>query len=315
VDLKSIYAWTRAQLEAEAKRRGIESYSSLTRAQLISLIAGGMTVGQEAMRLAQNALSATFSSAVIRLPRRLDALRSLTRRLPASLPWAEKKKPDPRPYETAGRGAFPRAEAKAGEKPPAGRPERRSIAVTKRFQQEPVRTRSMAQMLAAQGHRQQASSIYDELMAKIPGDRQLRQESEAVLRGEPVGVEKVEKAERVARVSSADAIVLPKTEDVVRSDGEAAAGLVVNWKVTEQGMQRAAAVLGRDGELAIRIMAVVPDPQRVVRSEVTEHGPVEYAGSWTSPSIPSGSRCFTVVGLRAGSRFVAIVHAPAKTIS
>jgi len=45
---------------------------------------------------------------------------------------------------------------------------------------EPIRTRTMAKLLALQGHRGRSLSIYDYLIAKAPNDRALRAEAEAV---------------------------------------------------------------------------------------------------------------------------------------
>jgi hypothetical protein len=45
---------------------------------------------------------------------------------------------------------------------------------------EPIRTRTMARLLAAQGYRMRALAIYDELLAGSPEDAALRDEAEAV---------------------------------------------------------------------------------------------------------------------------------------
>ena len=45
---------------------------------------------------------------------------------------------------------------------------------------EPIRTRTMARLLAAQGHRGRALSIYDDLLAKNGADASLREEAEAL---------------------------------------------------------------------------------------------------------------------------------------
>lgn len=306
MDLKSLYEWTRGQLEAEAEKRGIKGSRSLTRLELIStLMTQSVTAGQQAVRLAQNAFSAALSSAVTRFPHQLGALKSLSRRLPAS---GQASRPQPTvddwsnavpPEVTA---PMPDSDGEAGP----------NVAPTTRtFIEEPIRTRSMARLLAAQGHRERACAIYQELLEKIPTDAQLRSEADAVGRGQYEGFEN---AERIRRACNAAPIVLPETADLVRCEGGADEALTVRWTITEQGKERASSVLGRGGELAVRIMAVVPDPELVVRSEVTEYGPVESSGSWVTQALPHGARCFTAVGLRANNRFVAIIHAPARTI-
>jgi hypothetical protein len=314
VDLKSLYQWSRGQLEKEAERRGISGYRSLTRIELISqLMAQGLTVGQEAVRLAQETLSAALSSAVIRLPRQLEALSNFSRRLPPMAGFSRKQKGASSP-RTSGHDPIPPVRvtvnaAVAGAED--ANPAHESIPTVRTFSEEPIRTRSMARLLAAQGHRERACAIYEELLQKVPSDAQLRGEAEAVKRGHDTGFDN---AERLRRASHAQPITLPDSADVVRCERVADGALVVSWTVTDQGKDRAAAVLGKSGELAVRIMAVIPDTERVVRSEVTEYGPVNSTGSWTSQQLPVGARCFTAVGLRANNRFVAIVHAAAHTI-
>jgi hypothetical protein len=314
VDLKSLYEWTRGQLEAEAEKRGIKGYRSLSRVELIrELMTQGLTVSQQTVRLAQSALSSALSSAVIRLPRQLEALKSWSRRLPAaSRVWGEPVEPHAMPtsgsLETAKRL---RVEVTASIQEVDEAPPIELIPSVRTFSEEPIRTRSMARLLAAQGHRDRACAIYEELLKKVPTDAQLRSEAEAVRGGQHPGRDT---AERLRRACNAEPIILPERPDTVQCERGVRGELSVSWTITEEGVARAAAVLGRQGELAVRIMAVIPDPELAVRSEVTEYGPVEKAGSWTSQELPTGARCFTAVGLRANNRFVAIVHAAAHTI-
>jgi hypothetical protein len=49
-----------------------------------------------------------------------------------------------------------------------------------RVQHEPIRTRTMARLLAAQGYRQRALAIYEELLAQAGADDGLRQEAAAL---------------------------------------------------------------------------------------------------------------------------------------
>jgi hypothetical protein len=49
-----------------------------------------------------------------------------------------------------------------------------------RVQHEPIRTRTMARLLAAQGYRQRALAIYEELLAAPLADDSLRSEAEAL---------------------------------------------------------------------------------------------------------------------------------------
>jgi hypothetical protein len=49
-----------------------------------------------------------------------------------------------------------------------------------RVKHEPIRTRTMARLLAAQGYRQRALAIYEELLAEAGADDALRAEAEAL---------------------------------------------------------------------------------------------------------------------------------------
>ncbi len=188
--------------------------------------------------------------------------------------------------------------------PPAGAAARRSGPTTRTFVEEPIRTRSMARLLAAQGHRERALAIYEELLGQNSEDPGLRDEAAAMRRGEPVEDPRLSgpPPDAIARAS------LPVGGDQLYCEGEPGAGLLLRWRITEEGEGRARAVLGRQGELAVRVICIRPDPEQVVRSEVTEHGPVEASGQWQAPALPSAVRCLAAVGLRDGARFVAIVH-------
>jgi hypothetical protein len=166
----------------------------------------------------------------------------------------------------------------------------------------------MARLLAAQGHLERALVIYEELLAQNRADSEMQDEADAVRRGEiphePHLPEPPFDAERWS---------LPDSDDRLACDGDVASGLLLRWSVTESGQLRAGAVLGQRGELALRIISIQPDPERVVRSQIIEHGPVGDHGEWRAPALPPGTRCFAAVGLRAGNRFVAIVHAHPRT--
>lgn len=86
-------------------------------------------------------------------------------------------------------------------------------------------------------------------------------------------------------------------------------GLLVRWSVTAEAIERARKVLGADGELAVRIVAVRADPPAAVKTDVIEHGPVGEVGDWTAPLLASEARYVSAIGLRSQTRFVSIVHA------
>jgi hypothetical protein len=169
--------------------------------------------------------------------------------------------------------------------------------------EEPIRTRSMARLLVTQGHRERALAIYEELLGRNSTDEALRDELAAVRRGEPVAAPVLPDPP-----PGLDRNALIAAGDKLSCSGEADAGFALQWSITEAGLERARAVLGREGELAARIVCIRPDPDDVVRSEITEHGPLPANGAWQTPALPGAARCFAAVGLRWDERFVAIVH-------
>lgn len=86
-------------------------------------------------------------------------------------------------------------------------------------------------------------------------------------------------------------------------------GLRLRWSVTPEAIERARLVLGHEGELAVRIVAVRVEPPAIVKTEVIDHGPVKEAGDWTAPLQAAKARYVTSIGLRSSTRFVSIVHA------
>lgn len=179
-----------------------------------------------------------------------------------------------------------------------------SATGTRTFVEEPIRTVSMARLLAAQGHRERALAIYEELIAQNSEEASLHDEAEALRHGEPARVKPLS-----APPEAGSEPEFPDDGDRLWCEGQPAQGLRLRWALSELGQQRARAVLGSDGELAIRVVSIAFDPIRVVRSEITEHGPIDASGEWTAPALTDSARCFAAVGLREGQRFVAVVHA------
>jgi hypothetical protein len=215
-------------------------------------------------------------------------------------PPAPEPAPAPRPSERPSL-----APIGAWSSPPPPPPRSSSEPATRTFVEEPIRTRSMARLLAAQGHRERALAIYEELQAQNSEDGSLRGEADALRRGDPVSQPRLS----APAPASTTALELPDGGDRLWCDGDPQQGLRLRWQLSEQGQQRARAVLGHHGELAIRVVAIKPDSADVVRSEITEHGPVSASGEWIAPSLLTVTRCFAAVGLRDGDRFVAVVHA------
>jgi hypothetical protein len=327
LDLSRIDAWTREMLEAEARRRRIRNPEFRTRGDLIRLllkhqygdrvsagrerIAQGMRTARQARELFGLAMDAALSA----LPEPFGMLARLrgAQRLPQ--PAGRGTRPGTAASTTAtGTTASPFATTSAqGATTSAGTdeaPESDSSfpppieATTRTFMEEPIRTRTMARLLAAQGHRERALLIYEELLAQNSEDSEMQDEADAVRRGEPV-----QEGQLPEPHFGSERWSLPDADNRLTCTGDASEGLLLRWSVSEAGQLRASAVLGEHGEIALRIISIQPDPERVVRSQITEHGPVAEHGEWRAPALLAGARCFAAVGLRAGNRFVAIVHA------
>lgn len=178
--------------------------------------------------------------------------------------------------------------------------------VTRSFVAEPIRTHSMARLLAAQGHTARALAIYDELIAKEPTHAVLLEEAARLRRGLPTS-----EGPSALPIPSERSHELPKSSDDHVSGTEDASGtLHVRWSTTESGRARAAALLAEPAELSLRVVLVKPDDERVVQSVVTEHGPIDAHGEWSATLDPTavGQPCIVSVGMRAGERFVSIAH-------
>lgn len=224
----------------------------------------------------------------------------------------------PEPAVTAAQVALERAPTRVPDpparmQPAASDPAPTREAVTRTFELEPIRTRSMARLLAAQGHRERALAIYEELLARgeveLGDDASLAAELSALRSGAQVPHADLPKPPVRSTPAS-----LPEQHEHLVCEGEPERGLTLRWEISDAGTARARAVLGAregEGELTVRLLAIHPDPDpvKVVRSEITEHGPVSAAGEWSLGPLRHAARCIAAIGLRAGDRFVSIVHA------
>jgi hypothetical protein len=324
LDLSRIEAWTREMLEAEARRRRIRSPEFRTRSELVRLILKhqygarfnaareSVAKGRKTVEQTRDLMAQVVSSTLSLIPSPLNALRRLRGELPERSQPAPPPAPRPEPRRPAppaaaqpsSPGAIPAPPPPPAVKAPEPAPASEDAQPTIRtFIEEPIRTHSMARLLASQGLHARALAIYEELLAQNNQDEQLRREAQALRRGEPI-----EPPVLPDPRGALDASSLPDGGDQLQCDA-LGSGFDLRWRITEGGQRRARAVLGGAGELAVRVVAIRPDPHQVVRSEITERGPVAAADAWQTPPLPADARCFAAVGLRDGERFVAIVHA------
>jgi hypothetical protein len=153
---------------------------------------------------------------------------------------------------------------------------------------EPILTRTMAGVLAAQGYHERVLRIYDHLLGARPDDDDLEAEADAV-RG---------------RMAEGDG----PPEDEVAAVPVKQDALLVSWKVTPRSIERARAVLGGEGKLTARVVVVARGRGANLASETLEHPAVAETGEHLFTSIPRRARCTASVGLLANERFVSVAH-------
>lgn len=314
MDLTSLTKLSRDQLDAYARRAGIAEPHQRSAAWLIATLVG--TSLAERMRDADRILQQAPRTGATRVAQELlsviagsRALQRFARPTAAAEP-VPPAAPPARAHVTQPEPTVPTADAAVATVvatlPATVTPDER--IATRRFVEEPIRTRSMARLLLAQGHRNRAIAILESIALANPHDVAARDDLERLRTDVPLDPE-------LARLPEPHALpTLPDTGDGIELRALPGRELHISWTTTDAGQSRANAVLGVTGELALRVVAIAPDPTRVVRSEITERAPVERSDAWTAPAVLAGSRCFAAIGMRAGGRFVAIAHAPARTI-
>jgi len=175
------------------------------------------------------------------------------------------------------------------DEPPVEEPPRRDPAdATADPPDEPILTRTMAGLLAAQGYHERALRIYDHLVGSEPGDRDLAAEADTV------------------RARMEDEEEIPEDEVAavpVRRDA-----LLVSWKVTDRSVDRARRVLGTGGRLTARVVIVARHARDGVSSSTLERPDVDATGEHVFAGVPRGARCTASVGLQNDDRFVSVAH-------
>jgi hypothetical protein len=84
--------------------------------------------------------------------------------------------------------------------------------------------------------------------------------------------------------------------------------------VNDRDTELAQRLLGGPGELSLRIVCVQADPAQVVRSSVTEHGPLDANGVWSWTLPGPETHCVGAVGVRHGDRFISIAHQSSRAL-
>ncbi|MGE0788954.1 MAG: hypothetical protein AB7S26_24995 [Sandaracinaceae bacterium] len=160
---------------------------------------------------------------------------------------------------------------------------------------EPIRTRTMAELLIEQGETERGLSILQELEKDRPHDSDLRART-----AEIEGQVRAQRAERRAKARLAAG-----GGPFVELFAEAATRAVA-WTVDDHGLERARAVLGEAGTLTLRSVVVAAHKDRSVETRRTDR-PVSVKGAITL-GAQADARWVVSVGLAAGERFASIAH-------
>ncbi len=305
MDLTRLDALTRQLLDAEAKKRGIKHPERRSRRELVSLI---VRHDYDGYKGAFDWLRAKLSP-----PARVAPPPPAPR--PRPQPTAAARRPVVAPAVAPTVSADVTDVATLTPATITPEPTHRHVSTaprdegapsTRSFVEEPIRTHSMARLLAVQGHRERALVIYEELLAKNSADAALAREASALRNGHPLTFAPGElpHPHGSARETSLELLASDRIACEARGDG----AMSVRWSISEAGLARARTLLGSGGELAVRLVSIRPDPARVVRSEITEHGPIQRDGEWATSLGVGSARSFAAVGLRDAERFVSIVH-------
>jgi hypothetical protein len=118
------------------------------------------------------------------------------------------------------------------------------------------------------------------------------------------------RAEEPQPSAAATVPVVPSSLRLRREAGQ----LELSWQVNARDTQLAQRLLGGPGELSLRIVCVQADATQVVRSSVTEHGPLDPNGVWSWTLPGPDTHCVGAVGVRQGDRFVSIAHQSSRAV-
>ena len=151
--------------------------------------------------------------------------------------------------------------------------------------EEPIRTKTMAELLVQQGHLERAAAIY----AELEGEEERLSEIQGLLFRRAL--------EHRAATFEGDGL------GIARDDGHTA----LAWRIGEPGLRRAQGLLGEGGRLALRTVLVGREGAHVRREEA-DQDLAAAEGALTLEVAPE-VRVIVSVGLLHDARFVSIAHA------
>jgi hypothetical protein len=186
MDTRKLFEMTRSQLEAEARKHGVEAPEVLTRHELIDVI-----LARAGQRRGPLSAARDLVSWLVAFARRSQTASARAPSPPLPSPDPDSARISAAPSSFAAGGA-PNEERRAtsanaveGEASPPT--ERTEAASTPEARPEsgapegvPILTRTMARLYAEQGHVELALRVYDGLLARAVDDDDLRREAEAL---------------------------------------------------------------------------------------------------------------------------------------
>ncbi|MCA9600975.1 MAG: hypothetical protein R3A78_02760 [Polyangiales bacterium] len=170
------------------------------------------------------------------------------------------------------------------------------VARARRGAGEPIRTVTMARLLASQGAFDRARKIYDHLLDSDPDDLILLAEREDT---------------RLAELVAAGKPVPSKADGTAGLRVHHEHGhVVVEWAVSPESLDPLRARTERDGKLAVRAVVLPPAGELLARPQVHEHTNAAWEGTWSVSGVPSGARYLVALGLRTDARFIPLRQGP-----
>lgn len=169
---------------------------------------------------------------------------------------------------------------------------------------EPILTRTMAELLASQGHPRRALAIYYRLAQQDADDLTLQQRLHELRRqvlrdSAPQGAQRNE----ARRDTSAVVAIALDAQRVL-----------IAWQVEEATLAQARMVLQSVGIPTVRAVVVAPHDRNVTQSETRELPAIGLEGEWLLEQLPTAAQITVSIGLQGTHRFVSAVHAPSEQL-
>ena len=306
--VKDLDALTRDDLVTLALTRGMDGAQFLTRAELVRALAPSHHDGilSVAKKLVQKAMSGWIGRS--EPPAAPHETSTTTAEPIASAPSPtamEETQTKPRTNPLLAALQTPLNADESDESPVVDEP----VTLDATEGHEPIRTRTMARLLALQGHPERATQILNTLRLEHPTDERIQKEYDALSRGEPwPSHDEPKKRESIfpSRVTKKKARHVDRITATVVDH----ATVLASYWTSDEGVARARTVLQKDGALTLRVVLIATDSVDVVRSKLREIPCSSLEGEMLISDLPEEATAFVAIGLAADDRFVSIAHAP-----